>query len=47
MANGHFSKPFLDSFAEGFSGEVIHTHNYRTPEQYKDKNIVVVVKGKI
>jgi hypothetical protein len=43
VCNGHYSKPrvpLLNGIDE-FSGHVIHSHNYRRPDEFKDKKVAV------
>mmetsp|Transcript_26796 Transcript_26796/g.39645 ORF Transcript_26796/g.39645 Transcript_26796/m.39645 type:complete len:459 (+) Transcript_26796:192-1568(+) len=42
--SGHFSTPNIPSFPgiETFPGRVLHAHDYRSAEQFKDKNILVI-----
>jgi len=41
VCNGHYSKPKLPNLPgiDQFLGQVIHSHNYRTPDPFLDKNI--------
>lgn len=48
VANGHYASPYTDSLfsnPNSFTGEIIHTHTYRTPEKYMDKKVLVVGQG--
>jgi len=44
VCNGHYSEPFLPELegSEIFSGVVIHSHNYRSPQQFSGRNVLVV-----
>lgn len=44
--SGHFSTPNVPSFPgfETFGGTLIHAHDFRDAEHYKDKNVMVVGK---
>ena len=44
VCNGHYSTPFIPKL-EGlnlFQGDVIHSHDYRIPEQFMDKVVLVL-----
>lgn len=45
VANGHHSVPRLPDFPGDFSGEVIHSHNYKTNEPFAGKRVLVVGAG--
>lgn len=45
VANGHLWDPRYPDFPGIFEGESIHSHYYRSPEQYLDKNVLVVGIG--
>ncbi|MBY4897015.1 NAD(P)/FAD-dependent oxidoreductase [Cupriavidus sp. AU9028] len=45
VANGHLWDPRWPSFEGEFSGEQIHSHDYRTADPYRDKTVVVVGIG--
>ncbi|XP_071504304.1 flavin-containing monooxygenase 5-like [Diadema antillarum] len=48
VCNGHHWKPTMPHFEglkEDFKGTVIHTHDYLTPEKYRDKRVVIVGIG--
>ena len=45
VANGHLSKPRSPSFAGAFTGERLHSHDYRTSEPFRGKVVVVVGMG--
>lgn len=45
VANGHHWSPKVPEFEGEFSGEVIHSHDYITPDSYRDKNVLVVGIG--
>lgn len=47
IANGHHWSPRLPepSFKGEFDGEEIHSHHYKVPEPYMDKNVLVVGIG--
>ena len=42
VANGHYSRPYLPRIFENssFEGQIIHSHVYRNPESYIDKNVL-------
>ncbi|KAJ8039240.1 Dimethylaniline monooxygenase [N-oxide-forming] 2 [Holothuria leucospilota] len=44
ICSGNFSEPYLPAFPgqEDFTGEVLHTCQYRTSDPFKDKNILVI-----
>lgn len=47
VCNGHYSKPFVPALpgAEAFLGASLHSHDYRTPDAFKDKHVVVIGAG--
>jgi thioredoxin reductase len=45
VANGHHWNPRYPSFEGTFSGESLHVHHYRVPEQILNKNILIVGIG--
>ncbi|MFL5886255.1 MAG: NAD(P)-binding domain-containing protein [Thermoleophilaceae bacterium] len=45
VANGHHWNPRWPDFPGDFSGEVTHSHHYRTPDGYEDKNVLVLGIG--
>ena len=46
VATGHLTKPLhVPEFQNGFKGEYMHSHYYRTPEAFKGKRICVVGVG--
>ncbi|MGO3718061.1 MAG: NAD(P)-binding domain-containing protein [Mesonia hippocampi] len=44
VASGHFSTPNMPYFKgiENFSGNVIHAHDFRGADQYKDQNLLLI-----
>lgn len=45
VANGHHWSPSLPSWPGTFSGEIIHSHDYKTPHVLTDRRVVVVGVG--
>nr|WPH24932.1 flavin-dependent monooxygenase 3C [Chilo suppressalis] len=47
VCNGHYNTPSIPSIPglEEFQGEVIHSHDYRLPEIFADKRVLVVGAG--
>jgi len=45
VANGHLWDPRYPSFPGTFTGETIHSHDYRTSEPFRDKKVMVVGIG--
>jgi dimethylaniline monooxygenase (N-oxide forming) len=45
VANGHHWNPRYPVFKGEFTGESMHVHNYRVPEQIMNKNILIVGIG--
>jgi cation diffusion facilitator CzcD-associated flavoprotein CzcO len=45
VANGHLSVPRRPTFPGAFCGEEMHSHDYRTPEPFSGKFVVVVGMG--
>lgn len=44
VASGHFSTPHMPYFegVEGFPGAVMHAHDFRGADQFKDQNILLI-----
>ena len=42
--HSHYAVPLSPEFPgqNNFIGEIIHSHNYRKPEPYKDKTVVLL-----
>lgn len=47
VGNGHFSKPSMPNFPgeDRFKGTIIHSHDYREPEPFKNRRVLVVGAG--
>ncbi len=45
VANGHYWYPNLIKFPGYFSGKQIHSHDYKTPNEFKNLNVLVVGIG--
>jgi dimethylaniline monooxygenase (N-oxide forming) len=45
VASGHQSIPRHPPQVEGFSGEYIHAHQYRTPKPYHERSVLVIGPG--
>ena len=45
VANGHLWDPRMPEFAGTFSGMQMHSHHYRTPAAFADKDVLVVGIG--
>lgn len=45
VANGHLWDPRWPDFPGEFSGQVMHSHHYRTSEPFRDKRVLVVGIG--
>ena len=45
VANGHHSTPRTPTFPGEFTGECFHSHDYRDPAVFADKDVVVVGVG--
>jgi cation diffusion facilitator CzcD-associated flavoprotein CzcO len=45
VANGHLWKPRHPSFPGAFDGETLHAHDYKTPEPFIGKDVLVVGIG--
>lgn len=48
VCSGHHTHPFLPAFdgVEKFHGTTMHSHSYRSPQQFTDKKVLVVGKLK-
>lgn len=44
VCNGHYTEPFIPNIPgiEEFSGEIFHSHSYRTADRYKGKRVLVL-----
>lgn len=45
IATGHQAVPAHPHFAGNFSGEYLHSHEYRTPDRFTDRRVLVVGTG--
>src|SRR4051794_37637905 len=45
VANGHHWDPRWPEFPGHFDGDVVHSHYYRTPDGYEDRNVLVLGIG--
>jgi cation diffusion facilitator CzcD-associated flavoprotein CzcO len=45
VANGHHRLPFLPRFEGSFDGEVVHSQDYKVPEPFRGKRVLVVGAG--
>ena len=47
ICTGMFTNPFRPDFPglEDFQGKVLHSHDYRTPQRFEDKRVLVVGFG--
>lgn len=45
VANGHHWKPRWPTFPGQFTGETLHSHEYRVPDTFRDKKVLVVGLG--
>ncbi|HRD71285.1 MAG TPA: NAD(P)-binding domain-containing protein [Legionella sp.] len=45
IANGHHWDPFLPKYPGEFSGEILHSHQYKKAAVFKDKRVLVVGGG--
>ncbi|MGI4811398.1 MAG: flavin-containing monooxygenase [Janthinobacterium lividum] len=45
VASGHQGVPKHPPFAAEFTGEYLHAHAYRTPERFRDKDVLVIGVG--
>lgn len=45
VANGHHWNPRLPDFPGEFHGEAVHSHHYKAPDGYEDRNVLVVGFG--
>jgi cation diffusion facilitator CzcD-associated flavoprotein CzcO len=45
VANGHHNVPFLPNFPGSFDGQVLHSQEYKVPEPFRDRRVVVVGAG--
>jgi cation diffusion facilitator CzcD-associated flavoprotein CzcO len=45
VANGHHNVPRMPTFPGTFTGEIMHSRDYRSPKQLRDKRVMVVGVG--
>lgn len=45
VASGHQNSPSHPAWREQYTGEYLHSHSYRVPEPFRDKNVLVVGMG--
>ena len=45
VANGHHTDPRMPNYPGTFTGEIMHSHYYRSPLGYKDKRVLVIGGG--
>jgi cation diffusion facilitator CzcD-associated flavoprotein CzcO len=45
VANGHHWDPRMPDFPGEFHGDVVHSHDYKTPDGYEDRNVLVLGIG--
>ena len=45
VANGHHWNPRLPDFTGEFAGQAMHSHDYKTPEGFEDRDVLVVGFG--
>eukprot|EP00045_Choanoeca_perplexa_P004114 m.35577 g.35577 ORF g.35577 m.35577 type:complete len:427 (-) comp12402_c0_seq2:41-1321(-) len=47
VCNGHYAKPYVPSIDNigRFTGQTMHSHNYRMPEPFADKTVVILGGG--
>lgn len=45
VANGHHDKPRLPSYSGTFAGEIMHSRDYKSQRQLRDKRVLVVGAG--
>ncbi|KAK7870403.1 hypothetical protein R5R35_003739 [Gryllus longicercus] len=47
VCNGHYWKPYIPTLAgaESFSGEQLHSHDYRTPLRFRGRRVLVIGAG--
>lgn len=47
VCNGHYFKPSIPKIKgdENFLGQKMHSHDYRVPDIFKDKSVVVIGAG--
>ena len=45
VASGHHHTPLLPRFEGAFEGEILHSHDYKVPEPFQDRRVLVVGAG--
>lgn len=45
LANGHHHRPRMPAYPGKFAGEILHSSDYRSPRQLRDKRVLVVGAG--
>ena len=44
IATGHFSVPYIPEYSgmENFPGRILHSHDFRDAEEFRNKNVIIV-----
>lgn len=45
IANGHHWDPLIPSFAGDFTGQVLHAHEYKSPDLFRERRVLIVGAG--
>lgn len=47
ICNGHYNDPIVPKIPgqEKFKGEIVHSHQYRSPERFKNQSVLVIGAG--
>jgi Flavin-binding monooxygenase-like len=45
VCNGHHWRPKMPDFSGEFNGEMLHSRNYRNPDNFKGKNVLILGVG--
>jgi len=45
VANGHHAKPSLPVYEGTFTGQLLHSHDYKVPEPFRDARVLVIGAG--
>lgn len=45
IANGHHWDPFIPKYSGQFSGELLHSHQYKTASSFRNKRVLVIGGG--
>ena len=45
ICTGHYTKPNIPEYYQNFTGRLYHSINYKTPEEFKNENVLIIGGG--